>query len=379
MKQMRRCMGVTFGFAVAICLAVISCLSVTPVTGAQAGRASIGYGYAGPSWSPMGDRLVFTYKGPQNDDIWIIDRDGSNPNNLTPDTPSNDMTPAWSPDGQSITFMSDRAGKWDLWIMGTDGSHPRNLTEGNKGYVVEHEWSPDGRYIAFVVLNLENRLTADIWVLNLEEMSTENLTSSIDRFCNRISWSPNSEVIAFAASDVDIFRRDGIWTATIGWALTMPLTPFRNDLDAAWSPNGRTLAITNQDRTDFDIWRLDTDGGKLTNLTADNPSFDISPAWSPDGGSLAIVSSRNNRQDIWLMDLADTHSVNLTGDMNGLSTNPVWSPDGKWIAFEFYPSAVAEAGVGAYADIWVMNADGSDKVNLTKNEPMPADNFPTVF
>ncbi len=55
--------------------------------------------------------------------------------------------PRISPDGRTIAFVSDRGGQNNLWIMNADGSDPRPVFQDQAVRVVEPAWTPDGEYI----------------------------------------------------------------------------------------------------------------------------------------------------------------------------------------------------------------------------------------
>jgi Tol biopolymer transport system component len=45
---------------------------------------------------------------------------------------------------------------------------------------------------------------------------------------------------------------------------------------------------------------------------------------------------------------------------------PDWSPDGQQIVFEYNEGDFEIAGLDGESDIWIMNTDGSEKINLTE-------------
>src|SRR5215204_121819 len=55
--------------------------------------------------------------------------------------------PRISPDGSLIAFISDRKGQNNLWVMNADGSNPRAIFTENYVRAVTPVWTPDGQYI----------------------------------------------------------------------------------------------------------------------------------------------------------------------------------------------------------------------------------------
>ncbi len=93
----------------------------------QVTQFSRGIAYA-PAWSPVSDRIALVSNESGNDEIWAINRDGSDPRQLTQDGSGWwDKHPSWSPDGTQIVFWSNRSGDRQLWIMDADGRNPRML------------------------------------------------------------------------------------------------------------------------------------------------------------------------------------------------------------------------------------------------------------
>ena len=67
-----------------------------------------------PSWSPTGERIVFTSTRSGDYEVWIMDSDGSSLVNVT-DFPGFDFDAGWSPDGTQITFVSGRDGDNEIY------------------------------------------------------------------------------------------------------------------------------------------------------------------------------------------------------------------------------------------------------------------------
>ena len=79
------------------------------------------------AWSSDCSRIVFVSGDETTSQIFVVDTDGGNLQQLT-DSAGHNEDPAWSPDGSQIAFWSDRAGDADIYLMSADGSSQVNLT-----------------------------------------------------------------------------------------------------------------------------------------------------------------------------------------------------------------------------------------------------------
>ena len=128
-----------------------------------------------PSWSPVGTRIAYASDQDGDNDIWVMNADGTGHRNLTTGNitvdgrslaDSKEEQPAWSPDGTRIVYVSDRGGgDNDIWVMNADGTGHRVLHDNNNPES-KPEWSPDGSRIIFVYNTGRPGTDDDIWTMD---------------------------------------------------------------------------------------------------------------------------------------------------------------------------------------------------------------------
>jgi TolB protein len=274
-------------------------------------------------------QLVFESKRDGNSEIYVIDLDGENLQNLT-NNEAYDGTPIFSPDGAYIAFTSDRTSNAEVYVMNSNGSDPRVITSG-QGYSVVPVFSPDGSKILFSS-NRSYRIpveggqvdipdTTKLWTIDLQTRQLERLTADIglDMYG---SYSPDGEEVVFMSV------RDGnpeIYHLTVdGRELNLTNNPAL-DMVPDWSPDGKKIVfMTDRDEGNKEIYTLDLETKELVNLT-NHPANDSDPAWSADGSMIAFTSDRDGNVEIYVM-RSDGSGVSRVTDNPADDTHPTWNP-----------------------------------------------------
>lgn len=80
-----------------------------------------------------------------------------------------DVQPRFSPDGKRIAFTSDRGGGDNIWIMNRDGSDKRQVTKEEIRLLNQPSWSPDGCYIVAKkhFTTTRSLRTGEIWLYHV--------------------------------------------------------------------------------------------------------------------------------------------------------------------------------------------------------------------
>jgi WD40-like Beta Propeller Repeat len=128
--------------------------------------------------------------------------------------------------------------------------------------------------------------------------------------------------------------------------------------EPAWSADGTKIAFANKQGGTGGIMIVKADGTGLTRVT--NTVTDGEPTWSPDGTKLAFIHVSAGRRRLVTANLDGTGLTVITSTLERDADDPEWSPDGSRLTFS------------DFADIYVVNADGSNLRNLTNGPTEPA-------
>jgi hypothetical protein len=128
---------------------------------------------------------------------------------------------------------------------------------------------------------------------------------------------------------------------------------------------------------DYDVCVVNTDGTGLKTL-AGGKGCQYYPRWSPDGSKIVYMESLpgdNNPQDLWVMNADGSEKVRITDQINNLMTSRTasWSPDGKQIVYSSWLTDIPEET----AVVAVMDADGSHFRTVTKPAGASVDYWPS--
>jgi Tol biopolymer transport system component len=110
------------------------------------------------------------------------------------------------------------------------------------------------------------------------------------------------------------------------------------------------------------IYTINPDGSDLRQLTA-NAANNGDPAWSADGSVITFGSDREggNRLNVFAVNADGGDPRQLTQfDVPDEAGDTNWSGDGRKITFEYDISGMKQSDPNAYAEVWTMNADGSE-------------------
>jgi hypothetical protein len=227
-----------------------------------------------------------------NNELWVLDLDGSNPTRLT-FTAEAELFPAWSPDASQIAFVRRTGSQELVVVVNADGTNERVLTPLLPD-AANPTWSPDGQRIAFTCLLPPDGFGDELCLMNADG-SNLHIVRDRDGFsfpALHPDWHPNADRLAHLPGSVAnpdgqfmFVGSDGLLAGDVTTGLNAAIMP-------AWSPDGATLAFSRIQGGDNDIYTIPANGGTPVTV-ASGPGMKNSPTWTRDGSSIVYESGGN--------------------------------------------------------------------------------------
>ncbi|HKS76293.1 MAG TPA: protein kinase, partial [Terriglobales bacterium] len=331
------------------------------------------------SFSPDGKEFAFL-RGDSTQGITSIligNGDGSGERNLvTVKQPTLFQgAPSWSPDGKSIIVMRV-LGKEGLGSVVSIDAASGNMKEiasaAEVGLVSDSAWLPDGSGLLIAYANQSTRWDRQIGYLPYPAGPLRRVTNDLNHYSPSFSATRDARSLVTVASE----SSNNVWILPAG-APAVQAQQVTSEEAAAfelgWTPDGHIVTMPHSDGLEFDsygadgsgkatvftdqwpgnslsvcgdgahitfmslharnavnIWRIDANGGNLTQLT--RGTLDQSTSCSPDGKWFAYSSSDGGKFTIWRASIDGQAPQQLTQIS---SYSPVISPDGKFIAYVY--------------------------------------------
>jgi len=153
------------------------------------------------------------------------------------------------------------------------------------------------------------------------------------------------------------------------WDVNNPLDPYKEITietdEGTWmnldvSPDGNTIVFDMLG----DIYTLPIAGGQAK-LLRQGHAFEVQPRFSPDGKKISFTSDAGGGDNIWIMNADGSDAKQLTKESFRLLNNAVWTPDGQYLVARKHFTSERSLGAG---EMWMYHVGGGDGVQLTKRK-----------
>ena len=310
-------------------------------------------------------------------------------------------------EAERIYFASDRIsgrgtdnpeGDLEIFAMSPAGKKVEQLTR-NAVDDFDPDLSSDGK-ISFVSQNVQPSNPegdSEVYLMDADGSDPRNLTNTTGAVSDQDPrFSADGQEIAFtsfgkqpsnAEGDFEVYVMKADGSGQHNLTNNAGLSEFVSD----FSSEGREIAFssfgvqTSNPEGDFEIYLMNADGTNQRNLTNTAGSIsDFDAALSPDGQTVAYVSTGvqpsnpDGDNEIFVINADGSGRQNLTDTASGVQDQfPDFAPDNKKIAYESYGNQPSnpEGDAGVY----VMNSlDGTDQRNVTRTGGAVSDLQPAL-
>jgi dipeptidyl aminopeptidase/acylaminoacyl peptidase len=296
--------------------------------------------------SPDGTKIVVVVSRPDYEEnrfaseLLLVETETGSQRPLTHNRPLVG-SPQWSPGGDRIAFLDRQAetDKAQLYLLSIDGGEAKRITSAPRG-VSLYEWRPDGRELAFVTedepatgtgeerhnksfevgdngyLATAAAMPSHVWTVPAEGGQAVRLTSGAESigagFGGSIAWSPDGRFLAFTSQErphTAEFDRRSLKVLEIGSGATRTIVPGPTIIDSVrFSPRGTELTYSHPTGPGPGFnpaarFAVAFSGGEPRNLTPEIDR-DVSVEFMPDGNSLLVAANDGTRVSLWSKPLA---------------------------------------------------------------------------
>ncbi len=240
--------------------------------------------------------------------------------------------PSFSPQGDKLVFScADRRTGSTVYLADGDGENIE--VELEERLAKNFTWRPDGEAFAFSATHVVNdfNLYEDIYFHEVGTEAAPRLTSG--KRARDPAFSPDGADLLVVRNKV---QQNSLARMRIDQSLET-LSEFEDHTQLStpvWSPDGRFIAMSVWQDGFRDIWVFTPDGQPWRRVTMD-VHIDRDPTWSADGSLLFFVSDRTGISNVYAVDMEEERLYQVTNVVSG-AFQPSVRSDGELLAYQHY-------------------------------------------
>ncbi|MGI8897576.1 MAG: protein kinase domain-containing protein [Pyrinomonadaceae bacterium] len=329
--------------------------------------------YIGLTISPDSNFLYYASRGASvlNRGLYKMPVVGGNPRRVVDDVGS---PISFSPDGRQIAFVRNGEAESALMIANADGTQERKIAIRQRGasgsfgnfFQGGTAWSPDGKKVASIALSIETgRGFQNVVEVPVEGGTERPLTSQSWYQIQRLAWlADGSGLLMTAAEQAADFQATQIWYLSYPSGEARKITNDLKEYQNISLNADSSILVTVQADRDANIWVAPNgDASRATQLTSVSSGKDgsIGVAWTPHG-QIVYHAMAGGKEGIWIMEADGNNRRQLTTGET-VDFFPSVSADGRYVVF--VSERMGRRG------IWRMDIDGSNPKHLTDRGNYP--------
>ena len=299
-----------------------------------------------PKVRPDGRKILFGVATPDikenksNSALWLMDIDGKNAHQLT-HLPTSASNGVWMAGGSKIAYVCADTDKiQQIWVMNADGTDAKCVSKMKKdveGFVL----SPDEKKIV-IISTVKYRETAQDRYPDLDKTDGRIIDDLMYRHWNE--WT--AEIPHPFLADFDGKSCTNVKDVLEGTQFESPMRPMGGVEQIAWMPDSKSFIYVCRKKvgkeyavsTNSNLFKYYIETGTTENLTEGMMGYDNRPVVAPKSNRIAFLSMEHDgyesdKNRIFVMDADGSNKVDLTADWDYSSDEIAWSPDEKYIYF----------------------------------------------
>lgn len=265
------------------------------------------------------------------------------------------------PTGQTLLMTSVKTGDTEIFATDPVSGTSINLTNAPQSEERYPAWSPDGQKIVFTS-NRQDAQTFDLYLADADGRHVRQLTHLPK---GAVAYWPS-----FTADGAYIFFNEG--TTSMIHRITpdgRDAQPMARGRDGHISPDGQRIVYTQPGKKGFGVWVMDANGANRRQVvTAESEIGGIAPVWSGDGRQIAFSGQAGAYAEIFVCD-ADGKNLRQLTHLKQISSSPAFSGDNAYLTFRVTDEAywrdaarrekTYEEKAADKRPVWLIKADGT--------------------
>jgi serine/threonine-protein kinase len=274
----------------------------------------------------------------------------------TPDPTKGEYSHSWPqflPGGKAVLFTIDTGGSFDearIGVLSLETGKVDVLFDGG----TNPRYSPTGH----IVFSRAGALLAVPFDLERLEQTGDPVTV-VEGILMEPGGAAHFAVsddgsLAYVPGGMLVPNRKLVWVNRQGEVAPLPAEP-REYESPSLSPDGKHVAVTIREGSNYDVWISEVARGTLTRLTS-HPGEDVAPIWTPDGKQVTFASDVvGDPPALWWRpaDGSGPQEPLLENEKPRVGMPTSWSPDGQTLAFR---SSSTKSH-----DIWMLSREGEQE------------------